>query len=491
MVSSTLTGNQSILAMRIALLTLASALFTFHAQAQWTQLTEEGYSVYEAYNSVIKFHPTSYEPYVMFQDLEINVSSVIKMRRFDGTAWQVVGAETLEDLILTNDHVAFEFDPINANVPIAYFHTGYEAGVVSQNGDAWLPYLGLDNYNIDSDIGFDFDLDELGNPTLAYGSPECVIPDLNITGPLNVLIHNSQEWGYLVAPCQSAMPATTPSLEYNDFDGQLMVFHSGGPDPDEDYIGEKWLLEYNVSTTEPVAIPEFISESSIGQMTTNPVNGETYVYSIEPPTVGSPDRVLTLLKWNGTELSTINTDDILIKQASAFLKVHPITGEIYVVYRDADLNTGFEFEWNVKRLENGSWVAPFSSLEPLENFEVTDFAFHPVSGDIAIAIQRFIDGPLRGAVITHEQTSNVSSIQNEIRLNLYPNPASNSLSVDLSGFTGPVAIEVRAMDGRFLKDQSQPHSENMSIDTKDLKAGSYILTCKYEFGEIQSRFMVH
>lgn len=475
--------------MRTLFLLFVFTCFFYTSPAQWTQLSTEGYSSYEAYNSVIKFHPASYEPYVMFQDIEINVSSTIKMRRFDGTAWQIVGSETLEDLILINNHVAFGFDPINANVPIAYFHTGYQTGVVSQSGNSWLPMLGLDNYIIDPDNGFDFDLDDVGNPTLAYGSPECTIPDLAITGPLSVLIHNSQEWGYLVAPCQSAMPATTPSLEYNDFDGKLMVFHSGGPDPDENNIGERWLLEYNISTTEPIAIPEFISETSIGQMTTNPVNGETYVYTIEPPTVGSPDQVLTLMKWDGTELSVINTDDISIKQAAAFLKVHPITGEIYVVYRDADLYTGFEFEWNVKRLEGSNWVAPFSSMEPLENFEVSDFSFHPVTGDIHIAIQRFIDGPLRGAVITHEQASSVDDREVKVSLTLFPNPSSDVLNIDLQGVMTPYMIQVFSLDGRLVLERSQTNSEVGQLDISGLQTGSYELTCTGDFGRVQSTFV--
>jgi hypothetical protein len=199
--------------------------------------------------------------------------------------------------------------------------------------------------------------------------------------------------------------------------------------------------------------------------------------------------VLTLFKWDGTELTTIDTEAIDVNQSLAYLKVHPITGEIYVIYRDTQLNTGFEYEWNIKRLEGDQWVEPYSSLESLENFEVIDFAFHPVTGDIYIAVQMFIDGPFRGAVITHSQPTDLPEITKAPSLEIYPNPATEELVLDMEGTVGPYTVQIFSVDGRLVKEQQVSNQGPERLEIHDLSTGSYTIKCLGSFGTMQSNFL--
>ncbi len=466
-------------------LVLTSPLFS-----QWTHLSEEGYSS-DAWSAVLKFQPNSNDPYVMFQDHDPFGFTDIMMRRFDGSEWVDVGGGPMDQMDLTVGHIDFGFDPFNANVPIAYFHTGNYTATVKQSGESWEPMLGMDVFFIHGDAIFDFDISPAGDPVIAYPDYGCQIPGSSEYGPLSVITHE-QEWGYVVAPCQSIRPATAPAMEFNDYDDKLMVFHNGGPDPDMNFNGERWLLDYNVSTTEPLAVVEFITDYTPGKMATNPVNGDTYVYTIEPPELGSEDRVLSLKRWDGNSLETINTDDILIRFAECELRVNPVTGEIFVIYQDS-FNAAEGYPFVIKKFNGTNWVDAYDSPDFLNVYGVQDFAFHPVTGDIHIACFSEVQGgggEYAFLVFTNSPLTSVDEYSSATA-SIFPNPMTTSATLDLGELKGPATLEIYDISGKLMRSESvNLDAGTLTLPRGDLSGGSYLLRVISEGNAVELPFMV-
>lgn len=72
-----------------------------------------------------------------------------------------------------------------------------------------------------------------------------------------------------------------------------------------------------------------------------------------------------------------------------------------------------------------------------------------------------------------------------VQVNIYPNPASDFLKVDLSNFQNEVFLSVVDMQGRVLKTELSIRKDAFAIDVKHLKSGVYLL--RIESAELKTR----
>lgn len=407
--------------------------------AQWEYVGDsQGMTEYGVIMGELKFQPGSEEPHFLYQNFEINVAADISMKKFVGDAWEAVGTPVISGLIINNDHLDFDFDPTNANIPIAYYCDGQNSPqVVKLSGSTWENLPGLSNFAINTDASFGFDVGSTGNPVVGFKDDVCdngVFP-----GMMTVLNHNSSEWEYMGNACLTPNPVFTPDLEYSPITNELFAYNNGGVEVAE-FEYERTLWKLNGNQWDFVVSPPFTVSNVIGNMEINPVTGHVFMYDWDYVDGLGSERLLKIFEWDGAELDSLPAyQQVNIQHSSWKVAFHPVTGEIHILYQDSDLwdaTTGYHI--NVKKFDGANWVnTPFSDIQdhPNQSIAFIDMEFSP-AGELYIIRQENFDN--KAVVIKHSGISTSLHKQTAINgLNLYPNPAQEGihLGLELSGST--------------------------------------------------------
>jgi len=133
----------------------------------------------------------------------------------------------------------------------------------------------------------------------------------------------------------------------------------------------------------------------------------------------------------------------------------------------------------VKSTDAGNtWV---TETTPVNNLRGMDF----LNNDLGYAVGD------SGAIIKYDKSTGTG---NEISMNewftLYPNPATNTVTVDFNRmFTECPVLKVLNLSGQILKTQVINHNQN-TIDIRDLQAGIYLVEIKSSEGTKQKKLVV-
>ena len=91
----------------------------------------------------------------------------------------------------------------------------------------------------------------------------------------------------------------------------------------------------------------------------------------------------------------------------------------------------------------------------------------------AISNRKLIVNTVPSFIVQHQNTN----------LNIYPNPTSDQITIDIKGYNGRVNVEVYDLQGRLLETTS-----NTTVSLKKHERGIYIF--KVSYGEITEEIRV-
>ena len=79
--------------------------------------------------------------------------------------------------------------------------------------------------------------------------------------------------------------------------------------------------------------------------------------------------------------------------------------------------------------------------------------------------------------------SNLGISEIATNINLHPNPTSDQITIDITGYNGPVNIEVYDLSGRLLET-----TKNTTVSLKKHAKGIYVFRVSY--GDVAEEFRV-
>jgi hypothetical protein len=86
----------------------------------------------------------------------------------------------------------------------------------------------------------------------------------------------------------------------------------------------------------------------------------------------------------------------------------------------------------------------------------------------------------------------ISQVAGAENIRVFPNPATDAFSVDLSGYPGTVAqIELINMQGQAVQSKKPAYGqENQRFDTSELPEGLYMLNMILDKGQVSKRVVI-
>lgn len=440
----------------------------------------DGVTAYDMIRGVLKFQPNSDVPHIFYQNVEVNVASEISMQRFNGSEWEYVGGQIIDDFTVDNSHLDFDFDPTNANVPIIYFHNGQDGppSVAKLSGDTWEPLLGLSNFsfNLGSDLAtnpisyfttFGFDVGPTGNPVIGFSDNQCINEGFgNPPGNMSAIIHDGEEWQYLGQFCISPRTAGNVDLEYSPVTNELFGYNKGGEEQSK-FDQYRVLEQLNGSQWDHILQPAFDLPNVVGHMRVNPVTGNVFIFDWGYEDGLDSERQFKVYEWDGTSLDSLHeNNDLNILNANWLVDFHPITGEMHILFAEgADLN--------IKKHDGTGWVdTPFSDIsqDPNQNDDYVDMEFN-AAGELYILRGRYGIG----SVIKHDGSggTGVTPIltAESINLTVFPNPAKDEARVTYNG-KHPFHLRLVNSMGQVVTEIEHVNSGHI-IDSSMLAPGAY------------------
>ena len=207
------------------------------------------------------------------------------------------------------------------------------------------------------------------------------------------------------------------------------------------------------------ADPSLLSSNIIfGDMTTNVLNaansGEAFVYRISS-TVGTTRKIW---KFNANVTISLAPGTYWIEY-----QVHAINDGSAFFPPVTILNTLSDPSWNAKQRNALAWL-------PLTDGGSTSTLAAPFN--------------LNGAIVLANE-----SFQSVSDISIFPNPATNMITIKNNSNSNEAYLEVYDITGRIVKSMNCTLDADVSIDISNLNSGNYILKVKSENGIAVKKFV--
>jgi hypothetical protein len=182
------------------------------------------------------------------------------------------------------------------------------------------------------------------------------------------------------------------------------------------------------------------------------------------------DQMATVMKYNGSNWVIVGNPDFSLGGAGYLsLVFNPATGEPYVAYVDE----GHSNKATVMKFDGNNWVnvgnAGFSAGEA----HWTSLAFSPTNGQPFVAYEDDANS-WKSTVMKYDSGYiGINELQ-ESRLSLYPNPATDKITVELSGAVKESTVSIVNIEGQQLITH-QITQPTTIFDVSNLPSGVYFV----------------
>lgn len=207
----------------------------------------------------------------------------------------------------------------------------------------------------------------------------------------------------------------------------------------------------NINNFPPSSIPVTITDLMY-------LNDSTVVF-----TSNVPDYIYSISNDNGLNWNHVLTNTFLDPQIKAIAHSK----------KDSIISVGINFN------DSLGFIGYYDKSNAWQNYHMTNEALNEI--DMQNDSTAFIVGD-KGAIYTNSGAlTSVNDMYQWLKVNIYPNPASNWIVVESEPMK---SIEVNDVDGRLMKRMDLTNEQLVQLNTKGWENGNYFLKIHFSDGQI-------
>jgi len=165
---------------------------------------------------------------------------------------------------------------------------------------------------------------------------------------------------------------------------------------------------------------------------------------------------------------------------------HPF--HIHDIQFTVDNINGGPVPLQLQGLKDVVMVMPMSYVEVIAEFK--DFADNDVPYMYHCHMLHHEDDGMMGSFRVIDTNATDIQSDNAINFLIYPNPAANTLFIQLDNNTNWVEIKIVNILGEVLYNRQEKANDHILIDTSELPAGTYTLNLETNMGNISKKIII-
>ena len=423
----------------------------------WTNTGNPNLS-FGSYWTSLAFSPVNGQPYVAFNDIQYGFA--VCVMTYDGTSWQYVGnpgfsagsADLLSGSIAISPsgqpYVAFNDDQ---------FHPDGRLTVMKFNGSIWdtVGHSGFSSGDV-WDLSLAFSLS--GEPYVAYG-------DKGTSWNLTVKKFDGTSWVNVGSPGFSEGGATYPSLSFNPSSGQAYVGYR-----DFGNNRKATVMKYDGTNWVNIGSPGFSSSAVYyTSLSFSPDTEPFLAYSDSGYSLKT-----TVMKFNGASWVNVGNSGFSGGRADYQSLAFNLAGDPVVAFSDYSNSQ----KSTVMKFTGTDWVNVGNPGFSSTSASYTSLAFSQPGVPYVAYIENYGTGSV--TVMKYDSVFVGIEEQNESGLSIYPNPSSESVTIDLKNLSGNIAcIEIDDFKGSRVL-EIQTIEKKVVLDVANYPSGLYLVKIKTE-----------
>ncbi len=416
----------------------------------WQNVGNAGFSAGEADFISFAFRSSDGQPYIAYVDYGNSRKATVM--KFDGTDWVNVGSAGFSAGRIW--YTSLAISP-SGQPYVAYMDSvnSSKATVMGFNGTSWVT-IGNAGFSEGEAEYTSLAFSPSGQPYVAY---EDYVP--NSISRVSVMKFDGTNWGYVGNADFSAGSAIYISLTFSSSDGQPYVAYQ-----DQSNLNKATVMKFNGTNWVNVGNAGFSAGEADWTSLALNSSGQPYVAYQD---LANANKA-TVMKFNGTNWVYVGNPGFSTGIVSCTsLAFSPADGLPYVAYEDC----GNLCKATLMRFDGTSWASVGNAAFSAYSVYYTSLAFSPV-GQSYVAFQDWsIEG--QATVMYYDAPVGINELQ-ESGFTLYPNPASDVITLEISGESVKSNISIINIEGRELIAQAinEPKTQ---IDISALPSGVYFV----------------
>jgi hypothetical protein len=416
----------------------------------WKNVGNAGFSAEEATFTSIAFSPSDGQPYVAFEDYEFYLKATVM--KFDGTNWVNIGNGGFSASLAEYTSLAFS--------PSGQPYVAYEDAGTGDSSKATVMKFDGTNWVNDGNAGFS--AGDAWYTSLAFslsGQPYVAFQDLANSQKATVMKFDGTNWMNVGSAGFSARIAWFTSLAFSP-SGQPYIAYSDYGKSDKATV-----MKFDGTNWEYVGNAGFTAGQADWTSLAFSPSSEPYVAYKDYGNSGKA----TVMKFNGANWVNVGNAGYSAGQAGyTSLAFNPSNSLPYVAYEDC----GNSCKATVMKFDGTSWINVGSAGFSVGETNNTSLAFSP-SGEPYVAYQDW-GNSYKATVMKYDSVYVGINEPQESKLLLYPNPATDKITIKLSGMTQGGNLTIVDIEGQQLitRQITEPKTH---VDINSLPSGVYFV----------------
>jgi len=414
----------------------------------WMDVGNEGFSAGVVVYPNIKIDPSG-QPYVAYADWGYGKN--VTVMKYDDTNWVNVGYPGFS--LMTADWISLAFSPIDGQPYVAFsdfMDYTKKASVMKFDGTNWVN-VGTPSFSGGVSEYLSLAFSPSGEPYVAFCDAQVI--------KVSVMKFDGTNWVYVGNQGISEGMSRYTSLAFSPSGNPYVAFSE---------YNNNWkatVMRFNGSNWENIGTPGFTAgKADYVNLVFNTV-GQPYVAYSDG---GNSDKV-TVMKLVGSEWVNVGNAGFSVGWVfDVSLAFNPSNDQPYVAFGDA----GNSAKATLMKFDGTDWVYVGGTGFSAGMTTGTNLAFSP-SG-VPNVLYSDNENGMRATVMKYDDTGVWMNELTESGLLLYPNPASDYITIETSLTSAKNQVSIQAVGGRQLITRQFTESK-MNIDISNLPSGVYFV----------------
>ena len=412
----------------------------------WKDVGDTGFSAGAADCTSLAFNQTG-QAYVAFVDVGNSYNATVM--KFDGTNWVYVGNAGFS--AGEANYTSLAFSPSNGQPYVAFID--WRASVMTFNGTNWV-YVGSEGFSEDEIDYTSLAFGTSGQPYVAYGG------DDDDEASASVMKFDGTNWVYVGTADFSVGAAGYTSLAFSPVDSMPYVAFS---DEGNWFFGPESVMKFDGTNWVNVGNADFTGNYVVNSSLAFSPSGQPYVAFED-----ANDYEASVMKFDGTNWVYVGNAGVSTGGANYTSLAFSPSGQPYVAFQDF----GNSEKATVMKFDGTNWVYVGTAGFSVGAAGYTSLAFSP-SGVPYVAYTEGANSG-RATVMKYDSVSSGINDLQESRLSIYPNPATDKITIETSGETIGSSLTLLNIEGQQLI-TSQITQQKTQLDISSLPSGVYFV----------------
>jgi len=420
----------------------------------WKYVGDAGISAGQVYYTSLAFNPIDGNPYVAYQDYADSLRATVM--KFNGFNWELVGNAGFS--AASAYFISLAFRPSDGQPYVAYQDWGQpaKATVMTFDGSNWVN-VGNAGFSIGEADDISLAFSPSGEPYVAYID---VVDNVKAT----VMRFDGTNWVNVGNAGFSADTAVCTSLAFSP-SGEPYVAYV-------DYANSRkvTVMKFDGSSWLNVGNAGFSGEnSSLTNLVFNPFDGQPYVAFTDV----EDSSKATVMKFDGTSWSYVGNRGCSEKTIYApSLAFNSTDGFPYMAFAYG-VNLSEDNNLTVMKFNGTNWVGVGTADFARTLGSYISLAFPPSGGQPYVAFPDYGNFK-KVSVMKYDSAFNGIKVPQQARLSIYPNPATDIITIETSGATRESNLVFLNIEGQQLitRQLTQPKTQ---LDISSLPSRVYFV----------------